>query len=245
VFDTIESFKTEVVIPFRKMTLPRLCTLLSVFLLCKLPSIHVGAVKQPVRSRELKGGIIDSVEEAWGDTARVSKGSVETRCIKPARRLMGSKSGKGKNGGYAGYTGNSLKEPGSSKQMKSKKGSVPLCDDLSPNRVTSAPAPGPTSQDIPTNSSPTPVDNNLDCTAIAAGIAPTDAPSKSFTITANLIVDGSVPNLTILSQLGEILQREVAPALAGCAPNDRRRVLQELGIVNVLFGTPGAIQDGK
>jgi hypothetical protein len=250
------------------MSLPRLCTVLSVFLLWKLPSIHVRAVKQPVESRALKGGrggFLQSVEEAWGDTARVSEASVETRCRKPARRLKkgkkgskrskgakgedtskGSKSSKGKKGGN--------KTSKNSKTSKSSKGDVPFCDD-DLTRDTASPTPVPNnSEDIGTSvvpaPSPTSPDNNLrDCSAISAGTARTDGSSQSFSVTADLIVDGSVPIQTMLSELRQILQREVAPALAGCAPDARRRWLQggddETNIVNVLFDAVEAIPDGK
>jgi hypothetical protein len=266
------------------MFLPQLCTLLSVFLLCKLPSIHVGAVKQPVQSRVLKGGILKSVEEAWDDTARVSKDSVETRCRKPSRRLQSKngKGGKGSKKGGTGYTGNSVQNSsGSSKGMnmnkksdsKSSKGSVPYCDDdLSQNGVTtpsptpatnnsedaptnggpSAPSPTPADDGIPTNGvpsapSPTPADSILrDCNAIALGTARTDGgKSQSFAVNANLIVDGTVPLATILFEIQRVLQQEVAPALAGCLSNVRRRRLQETNMFNVLFGAPEAIADGK
>jgi hypothetical protein len=282
------------------MSLSRLCTLLSVFLLWKLPSIHVGAVKQPVENRALNegmGGILKSVEEAWDSTARVSEASVETRCRKPARRLKkgsksskgmkgskgedtlqdpgtskGSKSGKGKKGGKTpkkSKTGKGKKGGKSSKKSKSAKGDVPLCDDDLNREDTASPTPAPNlnredtasptplpnnSEDIPTSNapapSPTPPDNNLrDCSAISAGTARTDGSNQSFSVTANLIVDGSVPIQTILSELRQILQREVAPALAGCPPNARRRWLQggddETNIVNVLFDAVEAIPDGK
>jgi hypothetical protein len=247
----IQTIQKEIMIPGHKMFLPRLCTLLSVFLLWKLPSIHAGAVKQPVQSRALKGGILKSVEEAWDDTARVTTASVETRCRKPSRRLQkgSSKSSKGGKGGKGGYTGNSL-SMNMSKKSKSSKGDVPYCDDLSQNGVTSPPSPVPNnSEDIPMNSvpapSPTP-DNFRDCSAIVAGTARTNGSSKSFTVNANLIVNAAVPIQNILSDLRQILQQEVAPALAGCVlPYTRRRRLQVSNIFNVLFGPPGAIPDGK
>jgi hypothetical protein len=268
---------------------------LSVFLLWKLPSIHVGAVKQPVRSRELNGGILKSVEEAWDDTARVSEASVETRCRKPARRLQkasksrkvsnreyaadsvgssksgkgSSKSGKGSKGEYtADSVGSSGK--GMSKGSKSSKGDVPYCEELGQNGVSSAPAPAPTSsQDVPTNGgpapsptpaddsiptngvpgpSPTPGDNSIlrDCNAISLGTARTDGgSSQSFAVSANLIVDGTIPIQTILNEIQRVLQLEVAPALAGCLSTVRRRRLQVTNIFNVLFGAPGAVIDGK
>jgi hypothetical protein len=272
------------------LSLPKLCTLLSVFLLCKLPSIHVGAAEQPpvLQSRVLKGGILKSVGEAWDDTARVSEASVETRCRKPSRRLQnGSKSGKGGKGSKGEYSANSVgsskgksskkgglsqNSNGNSKRSKGSKGSIPYCDDLSQNGASSAPAPSPTSKspDTPTNGgpavsptptddslnnngvpapSPTPGDNSIlrDCGAIAAGTARTDGgSSQSFAVSANLIIDGTVPIQTILNEIQRVLQLEVAPALAGCISNVRRRRLQQAtNIFNVLFGAPEAMIDGK
>lgn len=268
------------------MALPRLCTLLSVFLLCKLPSIHVGAHKQlmVVPGRGLKGGgILKSVEEAWDDTARVSTASVETRCRKPSRRLRRLKTGS--KGSKEEYTGNALADSkgmmmmgmSKSKKTKSSKGDVPYCDDddLSQTAVTSptpvpnnseevptnggpAAAPSPTSVDdrLPTNgggpaaapSPTTPVDSSIlrDCDAIAAGTARTDGSNQSFEVNMSLIIDGSVPLATILSELQRVLQLDVAPVLAGCLATLRRRRLQEATyIYNVLFGTPEAVTDGK
>jgi hypothetical protein len=252
------------------MSLPKLCTLLSVFLIWMLPSIHVGAVKQPVQRRVLTGGILKSVEEAWDDTAKVSEVSVETRCRKPSRRLQkGSKSSKGSKGKglKAEYTadlvGSSKGMSKGSKGSKSSKSDVPYCDELGQNGVSSAPAsiptnggpaPSPTPADnsIPTNSvpapSPTPADNSIfrDCGKIALGTARTDGGSnQSFAVSANLIVDGTIPIQTILNEIQRVLQLEVAPALAGCLSNVRRRRLQVTNIFNVLFGAPEAMIDGK
>jgi hypothetical protein len=273
------------------MIQPKVCTLLSFLLLWRLPSFQVGAVKQSVQSRALKhetGGILSSFDEAWEDTAKVSKTTVETRCRKPSRRRLqkssgskssssksslsssslsssssssgSSKSGKGPKGSNdeaelrdpdSKAKGKGSKSKAKGKGSKSKKGDVPYCDDL--NRVTQSPTPVPNnSQDLPTNSapapSPTPAGSNVkDCSAIAAGTARMDGSNKSFDVSADLIVDGSVDIQTILTKLEQILQQQVAPALAGCLANTRRRRLQEsddTNIVNVVFGTP-AISDGK
>jgi hypothetical protein len=244
------------------MALPRLCTLLSVFLLCKLPSIHVGAVEQPIQSRALKGGILKSVEEAWDDTARVSQDAVETRCRKPSRRLQGksskgSKSGKGSKGKY---TGNSVQSSGSSKSKgmnsKSSKGDVPYCDDyLSQNGVvTPPPTPvtnnsqeAPTVNGAPAAPSPTPAEDIVkNCNAISLGTARTDGgKSQTFEVSATIIENGNVPLSTLMFEIQRVLQLEVAPALAGCLSTVRRRRLQQTNIFNDLFSLPEATAYGK
>jgi hypothetical protein len=205
--------------------------------------------------------------QSGGKSGKGGKGSKGEYSANSVGSSKGSK-GKSSKGGLSqnsnGYSKGS---------KKGSKGYIPYCDDLSQNGGSSAPAPVPTSKlpDEPTNGGPapsaTPADDDLtanggpaqsptagdnsilrDCGAIAAGTARTDGgSSQSFAVSANLIIDGTVPIQTILNEIQRVLQLEVAPALAGCISNvrRRRRLQQATNIFNVLFGAPEAIIDGK
>lgn len=91
-----------------------------------------------------------------------------------------------------------------------------------------------------TNSKPVAVD----CAAIAAGNATTDAPLVSFDVGMSLTISNDYDFAEVAAALKEMLQSRVAPRVAGCPPQGEiaGRSLQESGsgtqIVNVLFFAP-------
>lgn len=92
----------------------------------------------------------------------------------------------------------------------------------------------------------------VECAAIANGTATTDAPMVQFQVFFNITISNDNEIETVTSAIQPLLQRYVAPAVAGC-PNateesGNRRLQQsteETTIVNVVFQPTEPMPEGE